>query len=133
MTAGQQNGSSTRDGSATNEIRAPLDIGIAIHANDPDAVPAILQRLSDFGKTPDISIDDTRVEMLANARALVRALETPRETMIKHNWAQVSPELRTNGSRISDSNKTSAWLSCRHHDSLPSRRFSGTRKRTGDG
>jgi len=66
-----------------------MDINIAIRACNPDAVPRILEDLLTFGKSPSVDQDDTRLAMLASARALVRALETPRETMIRHNWAQV--------------------------------------------
>lgn len=77
------------NGTAVSEANPPVDIGIAIRACDPEAVPSILKQISSFGGSPSTDSDDTRLELLANARALVRALETPRETMIKHNWAQV--------------------------------------------
>lgn len=70
-------------------INPIVDISTAVRACDRDAVPGILKELSSFGNTPSVEHDDTRLRMLASAKALVRALETPRETMIKHNWAQV--------------------------------------------
>lgn len=36
---------------------------------------------------------ESRLALLASARALVQALETPRETMIKHIWAQPSVQV----------------------------------------
>jgi len=66
-----------------------MDTDIAVSACSPEAVPRILEDLLTFGISPSIDEDDTRLTMLVSARALVRALETPRETMIRHNWAQV--------------------------------------------
>lgn len=84
-------GNSVSDKTATtvSVTGRPVDIDIAIRANDAKAVPTILKAVTSFGTSPSIDSDDSRLELLANARALVRALETPRETMIKHNWAQV--------------------------------------------
>lgn len=66
-----------------------LDGGIAVRANDPGAVPKILEKLLMFRKSTITEGNDGRLDMLALARSLVVALETPRETMIKHNWVQV--------------------------------------------
>ncbi|EUC34431.1 hypothetical protein COCCADRAFT_35891 [Bipolaris zeicola 26-R-13] len=65
-----------------------LDGGIAVRANDPGAVPKILEKLLMFRKSSITEGNDGRLDMLALARGLVVALETPRETMIKHNWVQ---------------------------------------------
>jgi hypothetical protein len=94
----EQNGASESNGhSAGNgngrvvpEMKpSPNDIDVAIRANDAGAVAGLLKELSSFGATPSVDEDDTRLALLTSARALVRALETPRETMLKHNWAQV--------------------------------------------
>jgi hypothetical protein len=66
-----------------------VDLGIAVCANDPSAVPSLLEKLSEFGGKPSVDHNDTRMAMLSHAKALVRALQTPRETMIEQNWAQV--------------------------------------------
>ncbi|KAF2646829.1 S-adenosyl-L-methionine-dependent methyltransferase [Massarina eburnea CBS 473.64] len=87
MAMDHKNGSLEKVGVVKGEVN-PLDISIAVRACDADAVPSVLERLSSFGKTPPVERDDIRLAMLADARTLVRALETPRETMIKHNWAQ---------------------------------------------
>ncbi|KAI4642224.1 hypothetical protein J4E93_007368 [Alternaria ventricosa] len=65
-----------------------VDLGIAVRANDPSAVPCLLEKLSEFGGKPSVDHNDTRMAMLSQAKALVRALQTPRETMIEQNWAQ---------------------------------------------
>lgn len=67
----------------------PVDIAVALRPGDSTAVPKILEDISSFGSAPSVDHDNTRLGLLAKARELVRALETPRETMIKHNWAQV--------------------------------------------
>ncbi|RMZ72389.1 O-methyltransferase B [Pyrenophora seminiperda CCB06] len=91
MTTDTQNGSAEVNGREKLEVKSPVDIGIAVRACNPDAVPVILGNLLvAFGKVPSVHEDDTRLAMLAHARELVRALETPRETMIQHNWAQPS-------------------------------------------
>jgi hypothetical protein len=63
---------------------------VAVSANDVEAVSDSIQSIQSLGKTFTSTDDISRRELLAEARRLVRALETPRETMIKHNWAQVS-------------------------------------------
>lgn len=88
MTAGEIIGQPKKDGVVAPEVHTPLDIGIAVRANDADAVPNILKELNSVGGTTSTLSEDDRATLLANARALVRALETPRETMIRHNWAQ---------------------------------------------
>ena len=79
-----------------------VDISLASRACDAESVPGILEKLASFGKSPSVDRDDTRLEVLAIARALVLALETPRETMIKHNWAQVSSTGGYNSCFIAD-------------------------------
>jgi hypothetical protein len=66
-------------------------VEVAISPNDADAVSSTIESIQTLGKTFSPADDFGRRKLLAEARRLVRALETPRETMIKHNWAQVSP------------------------------------------
>lgn len=75
------------------QANPPVDIDIALRPGDSNAVPQILKSISAFGDAPSVDNDNTRLGLLAKARELVRALETPRETMIKHNWAQVCRDL----------------------------------------
>lgn len=67
-----------------SQIKTPdeLDISFALSPNDPEGVPALIQNIASLGKDHATH----RLELLAEARALVRALETPQETMIKHLW-----------------------------------------------
>lgn len=64
---------------------------VAVSPNDANSVPSILGSIQTLEKNFSISQNDkARQHLLAEARHLVRSLETPRETMIKHCWAQVS-------------------------------------------
>ncbi|KAK5164213.1 uncharacterized protein LTR77_009907 [Saxophila tyrrhenica] len=65
-----------------------VPVSIALSPNDVTAVPTCAENIHALAKTFDKSDNGRRLELLAHARSLVRALETPRETMIKHCWAQ---------------------------------------------
>ncbi|KAI6841356.1 hypothetical protein KC358_g4221, partial [Hortaea werneckii] len=80
-----------------------VPISTALLPSDDAAVPDLLNRIQVTGKeytTNHLHHDTTddnrhqknsvRLALLAHARALVHALETPRETMIKHCWAEPS-------------------------------------------
>lgn len=68
----------------------PVDISVALGPNDLKSVPGLIKDI--VSASDNLSAEDSvgRLNMLAKARDLVRALETPRETVIKHCWAQVS-------------------------------------------
>ena len=84
---GSNNGVAHKQGYHTS-IQPSLEV--AVSPTDADAVPGTIQSIQSLGKTFSSTDDNVRRELLTEARRLVRALETPRETMIKHNWAQVS-------------------------------------------
>lgn len=67
-----------------------VDVSIALKANDLKSVPRLASEIASLGSSLDDGDYNTRQGLLRKARALVTALETPRETMIKHNWAEVS-------------------------------------------
>lgn len=67
----------------------PADISIALKPNDIGAVPILAQEIKDGFDALAKGNGDNRQELLIKARSLVQALEAPRETMIKHCWAQV--------------------------------------------
>ena len=133
MAVGKQNGSTEKNGEGTFGAKPHVDIGIAVRACNPDAIPRILGELLAFRESPSVEKDDTRLAMLVHARALVRALETPRETMIQHNWAQVcwaTPKYL----ELGEANSTSqAWLPHCHYNLLQCRRLRSPRKRTEQG
>ena len=68
-----------------------IDISVALSPCDIEAVPGLVQDIVLLEKSSFTSNEKgVRVELLEKARSLVRALETPRETMIKHCWGQAS-------------------------------------------
>ncbi|KAL2755543.1 hypothetical protein ACRALDRAFT_1076879 [Sodiomyces alcalophilus JCM 7366] len=64
-----------------------VDVSVALRAADLKAAPGLAREIADLGSGP-VEDDETRLKLLKKARSLVQALETPRETMIKHLWAQ---------------------------------------------
>ncbi|KAK3386836.1 S-adenosyl-L-methionine-dependent methyltransferase [Podospora didyma] len=69
------------------ESLPPIDPAIILQPNDIKAVPALVGEIVSRGLTAVKGDDQARVALLESARALVRALEKPRETMIRHCWA----------------------------------------------
>ena len=67
----------------------PVDVSIATEPNNIGEVPTLLGEIT---KAFDIFANSNagRKDLVVKCRALVQALETPRETMINHCWAQVS-------------------------------------------
>lgn len=65
-------------------------VSTALSPNNLTAVPACTENIRALVVDLPMKDDAARLELLAHARSLVQALETPRETMIKHCWAQVS-------------------------------------------
>ena len=94
-TNGQTNGAA--NGSSNGVAKKPghhtsiqPSVEVATSPNDVDAVANTIESIQTLGETFSPADNFGRQKLLAEARRLVRALETPRETMIKHNWAQVS-------------------------------------------
>lgn len=85
---GSSNGVAKKPGHHSS-IRPSVEV--ATSPNDADVVSSTIESIQALGKTFSPTDNFGRQKLLAEARRLVRALETPRETMIKHNWAQVSP------------------------------------------
>ena len=79
-------------GSKKTHQRSQLQPGleVAISPNDPNKIPSTIESIQTLGNSFSATDDTVRRQLLAEARQLVQALETPRETMIKHCWAQVS-------------------------------------------
>lgn len=71
-----------------NHATAPVDVSVALAPNDIDAVPRLLEEITAGVAALKTGGDLARHELAIKARAMVQALETPRETMIKHCWAQ---------------------------------------------
>jgi hypothetical protein len=76
---------------ATNVVNQSLiEISIATSPNNLEAVPGLLTDLKTGVSALSAGSREARHDMLIKARTLVQSLETPRETMLKHCWAQVS-------------------------------------------
>jgi len=74
----------------TNGSSKPAEVSVTA-PTDAGAVTSLIEELSSLGKgwaADGSSDEDIRLNLLAKARALRNALETPRETMIRHCWAQ---------------------------------------------
>lgn len=70
--------------------KAPaVDMAVALAPNNLTAVPGLVRDIDAVAERAAAGDDIARRELVEKARSLVRALETPRETMIKHCWAQV--------------------------------------------
>ncbi|KAI0423613.1 S-adenosyl-L-methionine-dependent methyltransferase [Xylaria sp. FL1042] len=72
---------------------APIDLALVIAPTNVEAVPKLLLEVAAAGDVFSNAGGDSvvaRRELLAKARELTRALETPREIMIQHIWAQPS-------------------------------------------
>ena len=72
---------------------AQVDVSVALAANDASAVKTLISEINVLGESFPAGNDQDRLRLLAKAKSLWQALETPRETMIRHNWAQVSLKL----------------------------------------
>lgn len=72
---------------------ASISIESAVTPANIDAIPKLLHEVASAGDSFNRIGNDSlvaRLELLAKARELARALETPREVMIQQVWAQVS-------------------------------------------
>ncbi|KAI6282399.1 hypothetical protein MCOR27_003799 [Pyricularia oryzae] len=93
--------STATDGTATGGTNAStaagptdgkhaVDAAIATQPADLASVPSLARAIAAGVDAVTGEDDASRYELLLKARSLVQALETPRETMIKHCWAQTS-------------------------------------------
>ena len=72
-----------------------VNISVALSPCNTESVPGLVKDISSLEKALSNNEPGARIELLEKARSLVRAVETPRETMIKHCWAQVSQLIYT--------------------------------------
>lgn len=80
---------------ATKNDQHSIDPIIALLPNNVDAIPKLLEEITHHIQLRGIGDNTDRQELLIKCRSLVQAIETPRETMVKHCWAQVSISLTT--------------------------------------
>lgn len=69
---------------------SPINVSIAAQPNDVNAVAGLVKELQAGVDGLTAGGDAARHDLLIKARTLMQALETPRETMVKHCWGQVS-------------------------------------------
>jgi hypothetical protein len=77
----------------------PIGFETAINPSNVHAIPKLLADVASAGNTlseAGYASLVSRLELLAKARELVHALETPREIMIQHVWAQASQKYSDN-------------------------------------
>lgn len=67
----------------------PVDLSLATQPGDINAVTGLIQELSQLQKSLESGGENTRHDMLVKARTLIHSLQTPREIMIQHTWADV--------------------------------------------
>lgn len=72
------------------EVSMSVPVSTALSSSNPAIVPACAKDIARLGETFSSTDSATRQELLRRSRELVLALETPRETMIRHCWAEVS-------------------------------------------
>lgn len=85
MTVSEANGTNGVSGAQS----PPVDVSIATSPNDVEAIPDLLKQIVAGVDALETGGDEARHDLLVKARTMVQALETPRETMVKHCWAQV--------------------------------------------
>jgi hypothetical protein len=88
-------------------VAAPgYDTSFAAQPADLDAVPGLLNDIAFLKGNYNLDLSanrEARLYLLGKARSLVQALESPRETMLKHCGAEVcllTPSHRVSGNRI---------------------------------
>ncbi|KAK7947010.1 O-methyltransferase- family 2 [Apiospora aurea] len=71
-------------------IEEPVTVTVATATTPSNlaAVPHLIKELAEEAQCLESGCNEARQALAVKARTLVQALETPRETMIKHCWAQ---------------------------------------------
>lgn len=67
-----------------------VDFSVAVCPNDLGSVSALAKSIATDAAELSSGDDAARHALIIKARTLVQSLETPRETMTKHTWAQAS-------------------------------------------
>lgn len=78
----------------------PVDVSVAMSPANLGAAPKLLKELTEGFQAltaGDKINDELRQDLSTKARDLMLALETPRETSIKHIWGEVSLSIYTKG------------------------------------
>lgn len=79
--------SGSEKGEATTDEE---DVSIALKAANIDAVPSLIKDINSLSGGLDNDDSEARLKLMAKAKSLWQSLETPRETMLRHTWAEPS-------------------------------------------
>lgn len=71
-----------------------LDLSLATRPNNFMAVGGLIQDINDLQKNLVEGDEETRHELVIKTRSLLQSLQTPREQMVQHIWADVSIDLK---------------------------------------
>lgn len=117
----RNNSTNGANGAGAGAGAVVVDKAVATKPNNMDAVPSLVKQINAGVDALGTGSDEARHALLVKARNLMQALETPRETMIKHCWAQVSitttfkergkPSILTDFGKITD--RRNGWLDYR--------------------
>ncbi|KAK8143173.1 hypothetical protein G3M48_007616 [Beauveria asiatica] len=66
----------------------PVDPAMVLLPNNVDIIPSLIKDISDRAQAVIDGKYSSRQELVIMCRALAQAVETPRETMIRHCWAE---------------------------------------------
>lgn len=73
-------------------MSAPVDISVALSpSGGRGEIDNIINDIVALNKNTEQD-EIIRLELIEKAKSLLRSLETPRETMVRHLWAEVSAE-----------------------------------------
>lgn len=70
-----------------------LDLSLATRPSNLTAVGGLIQDINDLQKKLVEGDEETRHELVIKTRSLLQSLQTPREQMVQHTWADVSINL----------------------------------------
>lgn len=72
-----------------NNAPGGIPFSIALEPCDLERVPALVENISSLSSGLTSNDHGKRLELLRQVRSLTLALETPRETMLRHLWGEV--------------------------------------------
>ena len=78
--------------SAKEPEESLVDPAIISIPDDIQALPGLLEKVAAGINALVSGVHTDRQELLVNCRSMLRAIKTPRETMVEHCWAQVSTQ-----------------------------------------
>ncbi|RBQ66854.1 hypothetical protein FVER14953_13014 [Fusarium verticillioides] len=84
--SGSSDGTPDANGTKSEEP----DVSIALNAANIEAVPSLIKEINSLSGDLDSDDPTARLKLMAKAKSLWQSLETPRETMLRHVWAEPS-------------------------------------------